>query len=75
MGVEILRLKIEIKTVSKSGMGNLRPADQMRAAWTFDMAHIRIFITKLEYKILPKRSSMTSRYLESKSGEVTLPHS
>jgi len=29
------------------------------------MARIRIFITMLEYKILPKRSSVTSRYVES----------
>jgi len=32
-------------------------------------------LPKLEYNIDSKRSSMISRYLDSKSGEVTLPHS
>ena len=30
----------------RTGVGNLRPAGQMRPAWTFDMARIRIFVTQ-----------------------------
>jgi len=46
-------------TPRRTGVGNLRPA------WIFDMARIRIFITKLELKISSKRSSMISKYLKS----------
>jgi len=46
-----------------TGVGNLRPA------WTFYMALIRIFVRN--YKIASKPSSMISRYLESKSRIVT----
>jgi len=51
-------------TQPKTGMGNLRTKCGMLEH--FDMARIRIFITKLEYKILPKRSSMTSKCLQSR---------
>ena len=30
----------------KAGVGNLRPAGQMRPTWTFDMARIRIFVAQ-----------------------------
>jgi len=46
-----------------SGVGNLRPA------WTFDMARIRIFVTqvRLGHNIASKRSSMIGRNLDSNS--------
>ena len=49
--------------------GNLWPA------WTFDMAALEFSLPKLEYNMVSKRSSMISRYLESRPKEVTLPHS
>jgi len=47
----------------------------MLLTWAFDMALIRIFVMKFEYKITSKRSSMISRFLDSKSREITLPYS
>jgi len=31
-----------------AGVGNPRPASQMRPAWTFDMVRVRTFVPKLD---------------------------
>jgi len=53
------------------GVGNLRPA------WTFDMAHIRIFVTqvRVQHRVKTKLHDKQGTYLDSTSREVTLPHS
>ena len=59
-------------TIEQRCLGNLRPA------WTFDMARMpyqNFRYPVLEHKIASKRSSIISRYLESKSREVTISHS
>ena len=57
------------------GGGNLRPAEQMRSAWTFDKPASEFSLPKLECNIASKRSSMISRYLYNKPREATHPHS
>jgi len=35
------------KALFITGVGNLQPAGQKRPAWTFDLASIRIFVTRV----------------------------
>ena len=41
-------------------LGNLRPAGQMRPAWTFDMARIRIFVAQQNSNKLPNNRKFRS---------------
>jgi len=60
---------------TKTGVGNLRPAGQMRPVWTFDMTRSRVFVRKLEHKIVSKRSNMIKTgTCISKSRKVPLAH-
>jgi len=45
---------------AKPGVGNLRPADQMRPARTYYMVRHNFFLPKLEHNTATKRNSMIS---------------
>ena len=51
---------------------NLRFAGQMRPAWTFDVARIRIFITQFRVQDRVKMKLHDKQYLDSKP-EVSIP--
>ena len=52
----------------KARVGNLWPMGQMQPAWTFDMAHITIFITEVivQHRIKMK---LHDKYLDTASQE------
>jgi len=58
-----------------AGVGNLGPAVQMRPAWTFDTARIRIFVAQVRVQHRLKTKLHDKQVLNSKSREATRPHS
>jgi len=41
------QLTVDTKLGIRAGLRNLRPADQNRSAWTFNMVCFRIFVTQV----------------------------